>query len=147
MQLSALTLTVAWLRLEKALEAYQAQLRREHGVTVLQLSILAILSERPALPLAALRKGLVMHAATLGQAVDELRRMGLVSVRTNPEDKRARVVALTDEGAALLAKAPLAGPARLRQTQAAPERLETLAQELGELVEVFGLGDWVPDKK
>ena len=68
-----------------------------------------------------------MHPATLGQAVDELRTLGLCIVRPNPSDRRARLVALTPDGEALLARAPLAGPVRLRQVAADPIRLERLA--------------------
>ena len=113
MQQQALSVLVAWVRLERAMDGFHAQLRKDFGITGLQLSVLRICSERPQLPLAALRKTLVMHAATLGQAIDELRRMGLVTVRTDPNDRRARMVALTEKGTALIAEAPLAGPLAL----------------------------------
>ena len=99
MQQQALSAIVAWVRLERALEIYGAQLRRRFGITPLQLAVLAILSERPQLPLAALRKSLVAHPATLGQAIDALRVKGLCEVRRDQEDKRARLVAITPEGA------------------------------------------------
>src|SRR5205823_6865109 len=67
---------------------------------------------------------------SLGQAVDELRTLGFCEVRTNPKDKRARLVAITAKGTELLAKAPLAGPVRLRQTATDPMRLERLAAAL-----------------
>ena len=77
--------------------------------------MLRILGERPALPLAALRKSLVMHPATLGQSIDELRVLELATVTRDPRDKRARIVAITDKGRELMARAPLAGPVRLRE--------------------------------
>src|SRR5689334_8862346 len=130
MQQQALSAIVAWVRLDRAIESFNLMLRKDFGVTGLQLAILRILAERPALPLAALRKTLVMHPATLGQAVDELRTLGLCIVRPNPSDRRARLVALTPDGEALLARAPLAGPVRLRQVAADPIRLERLAAGL-----------------
>jgi DNA-binding MarR family transcriptional regulator len=144
MQQQALSAIVAWIRLEQATESFNLALRRRFGITGLQLAILRILAERPSLPLAALRKTLVMHPATLGQAVDELRDRGLCSVWRNPEDRRARLVALTAEGQAILAAAPLAGPVRLRQVAAEPARLERLAAALEDAIELFGLGDWAP---
>lgn len=146
MQQQALSVLVAWVRLERATEAFNLMLKKEFGLTGLQLSILHILGERPALPLAALRKTLVMHAATLGQAVDALRLMGLCEVGRNPADRRARVVSLTPAGEALLARLPLAGPVRLRQVATDPQRLERLAAALEDALELFGLEPWAPGR-
>lgn len=147
MQQQAFSATVAWLRLERAMEAYRAELRRAFGITGLQLDLLQVCAERPQLPLAALRKTLLIHAATLGQAIDALRRLGLVSVRTDPRDRRARLVGLTEKGAALLAAAPLAGPVRLRQRDHDPARLDRLREALDDAIELFGLTPWAPGRK
>ncbi|MDF2983904.1 MAG: hypothetical protein K0Q69_3676, partial [Devosia sp.] len=82
MQQQALSAIVAWVRLERATESFHADLKKRFGITGLQLAVLRICAERPQLPLAALRKALVMHPATLGQSIDELRRMDLVTVKT-----------------------------------------------------------------
>lgn len=147
MQQQALSAIVSWVRLERALDAFHLDLKKRFGITGLQLSVLRICAERPQLPLAALRKALVMHPATLGQSIDELRRMDLVSVRTDPSDKRARLVALTDKGRALLTDAPLAGPTRLREVDHEVARLDRLKRSLDDAIEMFGLGDWDPAKK
>jgi DNA-binding MarR family transcriptional regulator len=147
MQQQALSAIVAWVRLERALDAFHLDLKKRLGITGLQLSVLRICAERPQLPLAALRKALVMHPATLGQSIDELRRMDLVSVRTDPADKRARLVALTDKGKALLVDAPLAGPTRLREVDHDVARLDRLKLGLDDAIDLFGLGDWDPAKK
>ena len=144
MQQQALAAIVAWVRLDRAMENFNLMVRKEFGITGLQLSILRILAERPALPLAALRKALVMHPATLGQAVDELRVLGFCLVRTNPDDRRARLVALTPAGEALLSRAPLAGPIRLRQVAADGRQLEQLAASLETAIDLFALQPWVP---
>ena len=147
MQQQALSAIVSWVRLERAIDAFNLELKRRHGVTGLQLSVLRICAERPQLPLAALRKALVMHPATLGQSIDELRRMELVIVRTDPNDKRARLVSLTDKGRAVLADAPLAGPVRLREVDHEVPRLDRLKLALDDAIEMFGLSDWDPAKK
>ena len=144
MQQQALSAIVAWVRLDRAFENLNAELRRRYGLTGLQLSVLRILAERPQLPLAALRKALVMHPATLGQAIDKLRVMELVTVRRDQADKRARLVALTPAGTALLATAPLVGPVRLREVAADPARLERLAAALEDAIALFGLESWAP---
>lgn len=147
MQQQALSAIVAWVRLERATEAFNADLKQRFGITGLQLAVLRICAERPQLPLAALRKALVMHSATLGQSIDELRRMDLVTVRTDPRDRRARLVGLTEAGTALLARAPLAGPTRLREVDHDVARLDRLKLALEDAVELFGLDDWVPGRK
>lgn len=144
MQQQALSATVAWVRLERAMAAFEADLKKRFGITGLQLSVLRICAERPQLPLAALRKALVMHPATLGQSIDELRRMELVTVRTDPSDRRARLVGLTEKGTALVAEMPSAGPVRLRELDHDVERLDRLKAALEDAIELFGLGAWTP---
>jgi DNA-binding MarR family transcriptional regulator len=144
MQQQALSAIVAWVRLEQALNGFNQQLRRRHGITGLQLAVLRILGERPSLPLAALRKALVMHPATLGQSIDELRVMGLVTVSRDTRDRRARNVALTEAGRALTAAAPLGGPVRLREIDADPARLDRLKLAFDDAIELFGLAAHAP---
>ena len=146
MQQQALSATVAWVRLDAAIQSFNQMLRRDFGITGLQLSVLRILGERPALPLAALRKALVMHAATLGQSIDELRVMGLCAVTRDPRDKRARQVAITEAGKELMARVPVAGPMRLRETENDPARLDRLKFAFDDAIELFGLADYVPGK-
>jgi len=146
MQAQALSVTVAWLRLERAHAAYARDLRARFGITPLQLSVLALVAERGRMPLAALRVALDMHAATLGQSVDGLRRKGLCLVRTDPEDRRARQVFLTEAGNTVLAEAPKAGPVRLREERVAPERLDLLAESLADAMAMFGLEPFADGK-
>jgi DNA-binding MarR family transcriptional regulator len=145
-QQQALSAIVAWVRLDLAIQSFNQALRKEFGITGLQLAVLRILGERPQLPLAALRKSLVMHPATLGQSIDELRVMELCTVTRDARDKRARVVAITDKGRELMARAPLAGPVRLREIDTEPARLDALRDAFTDAVELFGLGDHLPGK-
>jgi DNA-binding MarR family transcriptional regulator len=144
MQMQALSAIVAWVRLDQAIQSFNQALRREFGITGLQLGVLRILGERPQIPLAALRKSLVMHPATLGQSIDELRGMGLCTVSRDARDKRARIVAITDTGRELMARAPLAGPVRLREIETDPARLDALKVAFEVAVDLFGLGDHLP---
>jgi len=146
MQQQALSAIVAWVRLDAAIQNFNQQLRKEYGITGLQLAVLRILGERPALPLAALRKTLVMHPATLGQSIDELRTLGLCTVERDSRDKRARVVAITDKGKDLMARAPVAGPVRLREFDHDPARLDLLKLAFEDSIDLFGLADHLPDK-
>ena len=146
MQQQALSAIVAWVRLDAAIQGFNQALRKDFGITGLQLAVLRILGERPALPLAALRKSLVMHPATLGQSIDELRGMDLVTVTRDPRDKRARQVAITDKGRELMARAPVAGPVRLRAMDHDVAKLDGLKGAFEDAVELFGLTDYLPGK-
>lgn len=147
MQQQALSAIVAWVRLEQAFENLTLELKRKYGLTRLQLSVMQILRERPQLPLAALRKALVSHPATLGQAIDKLRVKELVTVRRPPEDKRTRIISLTFRGQQLIADAPMIGPVRLRDLQVEPVRLERLALALDDALDLFGLEGWAPGRR
>ena len=144
MQQQALSAIVAWVRLDAAIQSFNQQLRKQFGITGLQLGVLRILGERPSLPLAALRKSLVMHPATLGQSIDELRVLGLCTVTRDTRDKRARIVALTDSGRELMARAPLAGPVRLRAMDHDATKLDRLKAAFEDAIELFGLADYLP---
>lgn len=146
MQQQALSAIVAWVRLDTAIQAFNQTLRKEFGITGLQLAVLRILGERPSLPLAALRKSLVMHPATLGQSIDELRTMGLCTVERDGRDKRARNVAITDKGKELMSRAPMAGPLRLRAIDHEVARLDRLKAAFEDAIEMFGLSDHLPKK-
>ena len=146
MQQQALSAIVAWVRLDAAIQSFNQALRREFGITGLQLAVLRILGERPSLPLAALRKSLVMHPATLGQSIDELRVMELCTVTRDPRDKRARLVAITDKGRELMGRAPVAGPVRLRAMDHDIGKLDRLKAACEDAVEMFGLESYVPGK-
>lgn len=141
MQQQALSTLVAWMRLDQSISSFHAMLKARHGITGLQLAVLHILAERPHMALAALRKGLNMHAATLGQSIDELRRLELCIVRTDPRDRRARLVAITEKGLELVKAVPLAGPNRLRQIETDPARLDRLTEALSDALDIFGLAE------
>lgn len=146
MQQQALSAIVAWVRLDSAIQAFNQTLRKQFGITGLQLAVLRILGERPSLPLAALRKTLVMHPATLGQSIDELRTMGLCTVERDGRDKRARNVAITGKGRELMARAPVAGPVRLREIDHDAARLDRLKAAFEDAIDMFGLTEHLPKK-
>jgi len=68
-----------------------------------------------------------------------LRRLELCIVRTDPRDRRARLVAITEKGLELVKAVPLAGPNRLRQIETDPARLDRLTEALNDALDVFGL--------
>lgn len=69
----------SWVRLNDARAEFNRHLRAEYGITGGQLAILRIIAEGET-TLLDLRRRLVMHPATLGQLVERVARLGLVSV-------------------------------------------------------------------
>ena len=83
---------------------------REAGfdLTPVQFAALDAIRESPGIDQAGLADAVAKDRATIGAVADRLEQKGLVSRKVNAKDKRARILALTDEGEALvLALKPL----------------------------------------
>lgn len=74
-------------------------------LTPVQFGALAALSENPGIDQATLAGLIAYDRVTIGGVVDRLQAKGLVARAISTADRRARVLALTDAGAALLARA------------------------------------------
>ena len=86
------------MRVDHARARFGQHVESAYGVTGAQLALLRIIEEIRSTTLAALRERLVLHPATLGQLIDRLARRGLVELAADPEDRRRRLVRLTDGG-------------------------------------------------
>ncbi|TFF23116.1 MarR family transcriptional regulator [Jiella endophytica] len=75
-----------------------------HDITPVQFAALDALAHNPEIDQKGLAELVAKDRATLGTVVERLEQKGLVTRRVSPDDKRARVLALTPEGEALLAK-------------------------------------------
>lgn len=77
------------------------------GLSLCQYGILSALNRRgPALPsVQELAEEQVLDRSTLGQNLRPLERDGLVSLLTDPRDRRVRLIALTKQGLAKYAEA------------------------------------------
>ena len=69
-----------------------------HGMTVGQYGLLACLSRRRGTAIGALAGMLAADASTVSRLVRPLEAAGLISIRTSAEDKRSKLVWLSDEG-------------------------------------------------
>ncbi|SFT10760.1 transcriptional regulator, MarR family [Sulfitobacter marinus] len=74
-------------------------------MTSVQFAALQTIHEAPGIDQARLAHHIAYDRATIGGVVDRLERKGWVTRSINPEDKRARRVALTGRGRAVLQKA------------------------------------------
>lgn len=91
------------------------------GVSLCQYGILSALNQRgPALPsVQELAEQQVLDRSTLGQNLRPLERDGLISLLTDPRDRRVRLIALTKQGLAKFNEAN-------RYWQTAQERFEAV---------------------
>ena len=86
-----------------------------YNVTPVQSSILTVLAKQPALDQAKLAAAIGVDRATVGLVIRRLAARKLVQRSASGEDKRLKLVRLTAEGRALLARiAPLAAAAHER---------------------------------
>lgn len=73
-------------------------------ITSPQFAALRMLRDNPGIDQATLAGLIALDRPTMGGIIDRLSAKGWVERRVNPTDRRARVLTLTPEGAALLAK-------------------------------------------
>lgn len=136
----------AWWRLERARARFDAQVKRDAGVTGSQLALLRIIHERDPVSIRQLRDDLDWHPASLGQAIQRLEGHDLLTVTEDPSDRRRRICRLTANGHALLARTPLVGPVRLRTHQMDPDDLAAMQRGFDLALTAFGLNDWSADE-
>jgi MarR family 2-MHQ and catechol resistance regulon transcriptional repressor len=95
----------AWLVLGKALQAmmkFTAAGIQESGLGESDFRVLEVLLHKGPLPVNVIGPKVFLTPGSISTAVDRLLGKGLVSREENPEDRRVRVVALTDRGKALI---------------------------------------------
>lgn len=93
-----------------------------------------------------LRQELHWHPASLGQAVQRLVARSLVLREPSNDDRRMKVLQLTDAGQSLLQEVPLVGPVRVRQLDTPAEDLVTMRRGFETALEAFALTRWSPDE-
>jgi DNA-binding MarR family transcriptional regulator len=77
----------------------------ETGLTPVQWAALMSTSQNPGLDQSTLSREIYIDTSTIAGVVDRLEARGLIQRRHSPDDRRVRLLYLTDEGAALLKKA------------------------------------------
>lgn len=127
----------------RAAQRHSAWIEKQCGVSGAQLWMLQELEDEPGLRVGEIARRMAIHQTTVSNLLDPLEKRGLVVKTRDPQDQRAVMLALSDQGAALLAQAPKPArgllPEALRQLQ--PEQLALLDQGLQELLNSIGLLD------
>lgn len=124
--------------LHKAYQRIYAYFRRElvdYAITPQQFALLAFLWRRDGLSQTELSERTEVDRTTIGGLVDRLEKAGLVKRRSNPCDRRAHLVYLTDAGKGLEEElTPIALRVRERATGGlAPGEYEKLCELLEKL--------------
>jgi DNA-binding MarR family transcriptional regulator len=101
-------------RLHQIAVAIFLQEAEPQGVTPVQFAALQALANAPGLDQRSLAKSIGLDTSTTGGVVDRLEARGLLVRSLNAEDRRVRLLTLTDEGHALLREVV---PAMLRAQQ------------------------------
>ena len=109
-----------------------AAIERDHRVSLAQLYVLEQLVDRPADSLLDLAARTTTHQSSVSVVVQRLVERGLVTRTPGRLDARRVTLAITDEGRAVLARAPRSPQAALRSglRQLAPEQVRQLADLL-----------------
>jgi MarR family 2-MHQ and catechol resistance regulon transcriptional repressor len=95
----------AWLVLGKAFQAmtkFAMAGIQESGLGDSDFRVLEVLLHKGPLPVNVIGPKVFLTPGSISTAVDRLYSKGLVSREENPEDRRIRVVALTEKGRALI---------------------------------------------
>jgi DNA-binding MarR family transcriptional regulator len=97
-------------RVNRLVQQSGDRIAREHGLTMQQWELLARLTRAGApVDQGRLACGLHVSAPTLTALVDAVSERGLVERQAHPDDRRRRLVVLTDEGHGRLERTPHIG--------------------------------------
>lgn len=110
-------------RLQQIAVAIFLQETEEHGVTPVQFAALQTVCNTPGVDQRRLARSIGLDTSTIAGVLDRLETRGLLARNTTAEDRRVRLLSLTDEGHALLkAMAPAMHRAQARMLEPLPPR-------------------------
>jgi len=93
-------------RISQAIELWSRELQRKFGLTSPQLAVLRQVAEGVNLSPTSIGEALHLSQPTVTGVLQRLEDAGLISREKSTIDRRSVIAAVTDEGRALLAKAP-----------------------------------------
>ena len=109
-QVTPLSVLQRFRVLIRTAQRHSQWIERQSGVTGAQLWALQELSQVPGLRVGGLANRMALHQSTASNMIDRLESGGLIRKERTSADQRVVRLYLTDEGAALLGRAP--SPAR-----------------------------------
>ena len=94
-----------------------------HGLTPVQYAAMQTVSDMPGIDQRTLARTIGFDTSTIGGVIDRLEARGLVLRGASPDDRRVRLLSLTDAGCALLVEAlPAMLRAQERMLEPLPKR-------------------------
>jgi MarR family 2-MHQ and catechol resistance regulon transcriptional repressor len=133
-----------WVALARAYNAVAARAEEDiarHDLTVGEFAVVEVLFHKGPMLLGEVQRRVLVSSGGITYLVDRLQRRGLVERRAHPDDRRARIAALTPEGAALVRRIFPEHAARIKEAmrglgkqekREAMRLLRTLAAGAGE---------------
>jgi len=121
------------MRVQQLVLAELDEILKPHGLTFARYEALVLLvfSRRGSLPLGKMGERLQVHPTSVTSIVDRLQRSGLVTRRRHPEDGRAVLAEITDEGRGVVAAATAdLTAARFGLGALGPDQLRALSELL-----------------
>lgn len=106
-------------RLQQIAVAIFLQETDDHGITPVQFGALQTIANTPGTDQRTLARSIGFDTSTIAGVIDRLEARGLVLRNASPDDKRVRLLTLTDEGHALL-RAAVPGMQRAQERMLAP---------------------------
>lgn len=98
------SLLYAIKQVELGIRSHLDALLRPYGITAPQYTALTVLQHSARLSAADLARHSFVTAQTMGEMVDTLQRLDLITRRADPNHKRRMLISLTDGGHRLLAE-------------------------------------------
>lgn len=129
-------------RITKAIELYSRAVQRDFGLTGAQLWAMRVLASRPH-STGELARALAVHQSSASVLVQRLVKRGLVRRRRDRHDRRIVRLSLSDEGAALVGRAPEPAQGRLLDQLRSldPDELIAIASAVERIVGLMDAAD------
>jgi MarR family transcriptional regulator, lower aerobic nicotinate degradation pathway regulator len=106
-------------RMQQIAVAVFLQETEAHGVTPVQYAALQMVGGAPGIDQRSLARSIGLDTSTIAGVIDRLEARGLMLRNASPDDRRVRLLSLTDEGRALL-EATLPSVLRAQQRMLEP---------------------------
>ena len=135
-------------RISHAIDAYSRTLTAEYDVTGPQLACLYYIRRNEPTTLSQISAGICLSVGTVNGILDRLKAKGLIHRRRTTKDRRKVMVRLTEQGRALVERAPSLLHARLAgHVKKLPEfKQAAMALSLEEIVKLMELEQMPPSE-
>lgn len=129
--------------LVRAAQRHSSWIETQCSVPGAQLWLMQELQDEPGLSVRVIAEKMAIHQTTVSNMLDTLEKRGLITRRRDSSDQRVVKLALTTDGAALLAKAPTPArgllPEALSRMDA--KSLDNLNNGLRALIGIISMGE------